>query len=284
MEADALQPAMTDEKMHERVFALFNRDRSGYADEADVVAALRCHLSTEKLAAGALARQSDEGHVDAAKFRVLIEGMVHGVDEDARHQQMVRLLLAIVKDFERRATSRGEYGVAGQARACATAIRSMEEQRVLLVMQRQQTEEREMLMRQQTLEASEFNRAWRQRMDEFSRLAGRAIEEMRARHESSVEEVRRCRHATRPHDEETCARVCPCVCATLLQSSLSSDCVLSLCAAASLSRPLGQRPSSAFAATQRTRTRSTQSVCCIAWRRRASTPHSHAMQSTSTER
>ena len=187
MPPEAVADSIMDD-MHFRVFQLFNRDRSGYADEADVIAALQCQFRSDDLAAQALARICEEGHIDAAKLRRLIEGIIPEVDLAARHRRTVRLLLTMVKDFERRTTERGEYVLASQARACVEAMRAMEEERALSVMQRQQQQEREVLMHQQTIEASEFNRAWRQRMDEFSKIAANAIEEMRARHENSVEE------------------------------------------------------------------------------------------------
>jgi len=173
-----------------QLFALLNRDHSGYADQADVVAALQCKMGSAEMASRALERVAAEGHIDAPKLRTLIEGTVAApaADPVAKHGQMVRLLLAVVRDFERRATERGEFVLSAQARECAAAMRNLEERRELLVLRQRQHAERELLMRQQGAEAAEFNRAWKQRMDEFSKLTQRAIEEMRARHENSVEQ------------------------------------------------------------------------------------------------
>ena len=175
--------------IHDHLFALLDRDQSGHADEADVVAALQCQLGSFEKATQALARVSEEGHVDPPKLRALLESSVppsaHS-SELQRHEQVMRLILAIVRDFERRATARGEFELAGKARACGKEIRATEERRSLFVLMRQHEEERVFLGRSQKEEAKDFNRSWKNRMEEFSKLAAHAIEEMHEKHKNAV--------------------------------------------------------------------------------------------------
>lgn len=182
----AAQASLT--ALYQPLFALFDRDRSGFADEADVIAVLKSRLGSEKGAEDALARVTASGQITASQLQALLEATLPDAPEAVRHQQTVRLLLAVVKDFEQRATLRGEFALAAEAQDCANSLRSIEEQRALFVMQQQQQRELEVLVQQHDTDASRFNQAWKQRMDEFSNLASRAVEEMRARHENSVED------------------------------------------------------------------------------------------------
>ena len=102
----------------------------------------------------------------------------------------MRVVLAVIKDFQQRATARSEFGLSAQAQECANEIRAMEERRALCVLRMRQQTEREGLAQQQGAEASAFNYAWKLRMENFSRLTSRAVQDMRARHENAVEEVR----------------------------------------------------------------------------------------------
>ena len=194
--------------IYHNVFVLLDRDRSNYADEADVVAALECWYGVHEKASRALARVSADGHVDGPKFRTLIESTLSSAapaDEIGRHTQTVQLLLAIVKDFEKRSNARGEYQLASSAREVYAEIQRAETQRSLFVLQRRQQVEREKLTKQQSVEANDFNSAWKKRMAEFGKLSSRAIEEMRAKHENAVEEFL----AThRPALVEHCERHC----------------------------------------------------------------------------
>ena len=82
------------------LFQLLDRDRSGYADEADVVAALQCQFGSEARAQQTLARVSEEGHVDEAKLKQLIESVVpqsSGESPLRTHERVMRLVLAIVR-------------------------------------------------------------------------------------------------------------------------------------------------------------------------------------------
>jgi hypothetical protein len=173
------------------LFALLDRDGSGYADEADVVAGLQCQLGDAEKAKLLLARISEEGHVDLPKLRHLLEMAVPQRAADSvlqRHERVMRLVLAVVRDFERRATARGEFIMATKARDVGKEIRATEERRALYVIQRQHDEEREFLAKAQQEEAAEFNSSWKHRMEEFSKLAAFAIEEMRTKHENAIEE------------------------------------------------------------------------------------------------
>ena len=117
----------------------------------------------------------------------------------------MQLLLAIVKDFEKRSNARGEYQLASSAREVYAEMQRAKTQRSLFVLQRRQQVEREKLTKQQSVEANDFNSAWKKRMAEFGKLSSRAIEEMRAKHENAVEEFL----AThRPALVEHCERHC----------------------------------------------------------------------------
>ena len=59
------------------LFALLDRDGSGYADEADVVAGLQCQLGDAEKAKLLLARISEEGHVDLPPRRGVAHVDVH---------------------------------------------------------------------------------------------------------------------------------------------------------------------------------------------------------------
>ena len=110
--------ATSAERLHDLLFGLLDRDHSGYVDEADVVAALQCQLRSTMHASLALARVSEEGHVDALKLRALLEGLLPTTgDATTQHERLVRLVLAVVKDCCCQTGCRAEAGCGAKGSA-----------------------------------------------------------------------------------------------------------------------------------------------------------------------
>lgn len=171
----------------EHVFSLLNRGRSGFADEADVIAALQCKVRTREAALRVLARVEGSSHVDQYLLRKLLDCMVPAsVSGLARHEQLVKDALAVVKDFGERSIAREEYQLSERAEAVYDSIRQLEQERALRALEQRKLSEQQALREGQVHEAEEFNQAWTVRMGEFNKLAHRAVKELRARHEDAV--------------------------------------------------------------------------------------------------
>mmetsp|Transcript_62479 Transcript_62479/g.103959 ORF Transcript_62479/g.103959 Transcript_62479/m.103959 type:complete len:354 (+) Transcript_62479:108-1169(+) len=175
------------------LFNLFDRDRSGVADEMDVLAALKCSGRTEDQAKRMLAQSSEDGRVTIDKFKSLIEesishSMSNQSDEDpvARDGATAKFVLGIIKDFEKRSTARGEFMVAAEARHYARGIRETEETRIREQMAARQSQEKNGIQEAHVAEAVEFNRAWTKNMDEFEERARQIVQELHDRHQVSL--------------------------------------------------------------------------------------------------
>lgn len=187
--------------LFEALFPLFDRDHSGFADHTDVIAALQCAVHTPEEAVRALARVSESGHVDEPRLRQLLQSCVpllpqwpspaaeHVRDVDSRHVQLVKFALAIVRDFEKRATERGQFVAAAQARDVGRQIREAEQQRAFQMLEDRKLMQRSTLRKGQAHEANDFNEAWTGRMGEFNKHAKRAVEALREQHEAAVGEL-----------------------------------------------------------------------------------------------
>lgn len=180
------------------LFQLFDRDCSGLADEADAMAALQCRVGDADRARSLLARVSSEGLLDASRLRKLIEGLEPEVDEYAdgaesgaagRHERLIRLLLAIARDFERRASARGEFALSTRAREIEHEMRLVEERRALRDLTTRHAAEREHVQREQKKEAHTFNREWKRRIGTFNAQASAAVAQMRERHDDEATEL-----------------------------------------------------------------------------------------------
>ena len=170
------------------VFSLLNRDNSGFADEADVVAALQCKVRTREAALRVLAREEESGHVDQHVLRKLLESLVPASTPPlARHEQLVKDVLAVVKDFGERSIAREEYHLSEQAEAVAASVRDIESTRAARALDSRKVAEQAALRDGQAQEADEFNKSWTVRMGEFNALAHKAVRELRKRHAAAVD-------------------------------------------------------------------------------------------------
>ena len=160
-------PHPNADALHAALFSLLDRDRSGYAQEGDALAALACGMQSEDRAHRMLARLSEDGRPNAMKFRTLIEACVDlarssGVapTSSVRQGMLVKMALAIVRDFERRATQAEQFREAAAARDVMKQIRASEEARQYGSLEQRQLSEKEGVESAQSLEASEFSRTW----------------------------------------------------------------------------------------------------------------------------
>ena len=193
--------AESTEAIWQHLFALFDRDHSGLLDEADVAAAIRSTGTSEDLTRRALAGVSAGGRVEPARFRELLEQHIdaaigRGADAAAGRPKgaRVRYYLGVLRDFERRATARGEFMIAAEARHYAKGVRQSEEVRQKEVMAGRLSRERDGVQEAHVLEAVEFNRAWTTNMEEFEARARGLLDDLRVRHEAALAEfIERCR-------------------------------------------------------------------------------------------
>ena len=176
--------------LFEALFPLLDRDGSGWASEEDVIAALICSVGTEERARVALARVTESGHVDQRCLRELIEAQMPpqtGENGAQWHVRLVRFVLAIIRDFEKRAIDRGDFVASAEGREVARHVREMEQRRAFATLEALKREQHGGLRRGQVAEARQFNKEWTVRMAEFNNHARRAVAELRARHEAAVE-------------------------------------------------------------------------------------------------
>jgi len=182
-----VRPAMWGE-----VFRLYDRDQSGFADKGDVIAALLVTGQTEESAKRMLLSASPDGSVDFDKFKALIEEAVaqslgNEFDDDLSHQhaELVKHITGILRDFEKRATARGEFLSAAESRVVAKRCRDMEEERLHNEMTDRQVQEKTGIQEAHVAEAVEFNRAWTKNMSEFEERAVEIVNELAMRHEAA---------------------------------------------------------------------------------------------------
>lgn len=171
------------------IFSLLDRNVCGQAGEAEVLAALSCGVRSEGLARKMIARLSENGVVDASTFRQLLEECIPAslsADPEARHKRLVKLLLAVAKQFERDANDRLEFSVAVKARECAVVIRDTEGRRAFDDLRSKQDDERTEMQEAQMVDAIEFNRQWTANMEEFEKRADEVVSALRTRHEDAL--------------------------------------------------------------------------------------------------
>ena len=177
--------------LFEAFFPLLDRDGSGFAAEADVLGALRCSVPTDEQARHELSRVTASGHVDPPRLRELIENQLKprpGETGASWHERLVKLVITMVRDFERRAIEHNEFVAAAEAREVARHMREMEQRRAFATLEAVKKEQHDGLRRGQVKEAREFNKGWTVRMAEFNQHARRAVGELRQRHEKTLEE------------------------------------------------------------------------------------------------
>lgn len=117
-------------------------------------------------------------------FQSLLEEAFSVTDEASG--DAVKYVLGILKDFERRATSRDEFMLASEARHFSRVIRDSEEGRQRKLMNSRQTQEKSSIQEAHVMEAVEFNRAWTANMEEFEQRAASIIQDLRTRQEDAL--------------------------------------------------------------------------------------------------
>lgn len=153
--------------LYDALFALYDREKAGVASEPDVLAALNCVTHSETRSQQMLERMG--GNVDRAAFEILLEALVDmsmpkgttDVTPSVRQAMLVKLSLAILRDYERRSTRSGQFLHAATIRDCMAEIRSREEARQYKAITARQEHERTDVKEAQALEVSEFSSAWK---------------------------------------------------------------------------------------------------------------------------
>ncbi len=158
---------------------LLNR---GATFETDTVAALVCAGLAEGQAQQMLdAAKRGDGMLDGSGFKELmtecIAGLTAGEADPAAVERLVTaLLLGMFKDFEKRATARGSFMVAAEARHHARRLRQSAEARQHEHMSARQTRQKSEVQEAHVMEAVEFNRAWSTNMEEFEHRASQIVQ------------------------------------------------------------------------------------------------------------
>ena len=157
------------------IFKLFDRDCSGFARKADILAALSTITLSDERSYGMLTRLEESGQLDQVKFQNLLEACVelslskgstvHSLS--VRQTRLVKIALAIARDFERRATLAEQFREAASARQCMSEIRTAEEARQYDSLSTRQLQEREVVQEAQAAEVAKFSSAWRASLAEY---------------------------------------------------------------------------------------------------------------------
>ena len=182
----------------ERIFALFDRERSGLANKEDVLDALRCtgrNVNEAERLWSFFVDPQVEGGIEFGRFQALMEesiakSVLRGQEEDAvlDEAELIKYSLGVLKDFQKRKISSGAFMPAAQAGFSANGIRAAEEARRKAEMAEQQVREKTGVLEAHVAEAVEFNRAWTANMVEFEERARQITAELRARHEDALRE------------------------------------------------------------------------------------------------
>jgi hypothetical protein len=173
-------------KLWSAVFKLYDRDNSGFADEGDTIAAMVTMGREREQARRMLARRCDDGRPNLELFQVLLEECVSlnlgDVDISASdwQRELVKHLLGVLKEFERRALARGEFMIAAESRHRVKQLKEVEERRQKEEMVVRQGTEKSGVAEAHVREAVEFNKAWTTNMSEFELRATQIVQELRA--------------------------------------------------------------------------------------------------------
>ena len=193
-------PSMEDSpidnsKLWSAVFKLYDRDNSGFADEGDTVAAMVTMGREREQARKMLARRCEDGRPNLELFQVLLEECVSlnlgGVEISASdwQKELVKHLLGVLKEFERRALARGEFMIAAESRHRVKQLKEVEERRQKEEMVVRQGTEKSGVAEAHVREAVEFNKAWTTNMSEFELRATQIVQELRDRQEAALAEA-----------------------------------------------------------------------------------------------
>ena len=179
-------------KLWSAVFKLYDRDNSGFADEGDTVAAMVTMGREREQARKMLARRCEDGRPNLELFQVLLEECVSlnlgGVEISASdwQKELVKHLLGVLKEFERRALARGEFMIAAESRHRVKQLKEVEERRQKEEMVVRQGTEKSGVAEAHVREAVEFNKAWTTNMSEFELRATQIVQELRDRQETAL--------------------------------------------------------------------------------------------------
>ena len=174
-----------NQKLWSTVFKLYDRDNSGFADEGDTIAAMVTMGRAPEEARQMLARRCDDGRPNLQLFQLLLGECVSlnnvGVDISASgwQKELVKHLLGVLKEFERRALARGEFMIAAESRHRVKQLKETEELRQKDEMVVRQGTEKSGVAEAHIREAVEFNKAWTTNMSEFELRATQIVQELR---------------------------------------------------------------------------------------------------------
>ena len=188
---------LSEASLFEMLFALYDRDGSGYAQESDVIAALTCATHSVEMSRKMLGRVEESGRPDLHKFRTLLEACVElslpkGAQEPSpqlRQKMLVKLTLAVVRNFERQATKAEQFREAASARECMAQIRAAEEARQYDALSVRQTHERKGVQEKQAQEVAQFSGAWKASLAEYEASAEAVVQQLRERHDAAYGEL-----------------------------------------------------------------------------------------------
>lgn len=181
-----------NQKLWSTVFKLYDRDNSGFADEGDTIAAMVTMGRAPEEARQMLARRCDDGRPNLQLFQLLLGECVSlnnvGVDISASgwQKELVKHLLGVLKEFERRALARGEFMIAAESRHRVKQLKETEELRQKDEMVVRQGTEKSGVAEAHIREAVEFNKAWTTNMSEFELRATQIVQELRDRQETAL--------------------------------------------------------------------------------------------------
>ena len=182
-------------KLWSAVFKLYDRDNSGFADEGDTVAAMVTMGRECEQARRMLARRCDDGRPNLELFQVLLEECVSlnlgdvEISASDWQKELVKHLLGVLKEFERRALARGEFMIAAESRHRVKQLKEVEERRQKEEMVVRQGTEKSGVAEAHVREAVEFNKAWTTNMSEFELRATQIVQELRDRQEATLAEA-----------------------------------------------------------------------------------------------
>jgi len=174
-----------NQKLWSTIYKLYDRDNSGFADEGDTIAAMVTMGRKPEEARRMVVRRCDDGRANLQLFQSLFQECISlnlaGVDLSASgwQKELVKHLLGVLREFERRALARGEFMIAAESRHRVKQLKETEELRQKDEMVVRQGTEKSGVAEAHVREAVEFNQAWTTNMSEFELRATQIVQELR---------------------------------------------------------------------------------------------------------
>ena len=174
-----------NQKLWGTIYKLYDRDNSGFADEGDTIAAMVTMGRKPEEARRMVVRRCDDGRANLQLFQSLFQECISlnlaGVDLSASgwQKELVKHLLGVLREFERRALARGEFMIAAESRHRVKQLKETEELRQKDEMVVRQGTEKSGVAEAHVREAVEFNQAWTTNMSEFELRATQIVQELR---------------------------------------------------------------------------------------------------------